>query len=116
MKNDLQEKRPNEGYIKLINFIESSYDCSGLCRPPLFYLTVPVTKGPPVRGCAPSVMEALDSMVGSLAQTFVASSVFFFLMIFFVCPICCLEENPPNKNGEMNEGGESELEMNQAHP
>jgi len=59
-------------------------------------------------------MEAVDDMVGGLASTFVASAVFFFLMIFFVCPICCLEDNPESKME--GEGGEDELEMNQVQP
>ena len=80
--------------INLIKYFEENCECSGLCRPPLFYLTVPVTKGPPKNGCAYFIMEAIDEMLGNLALTFFASAIIFFLMVFIICPICCLDDNP----------------------
>lgn len=43
----VEEGKPEEDILKIINFIEARYSCSGLCRPSMFYLTEPVTKGPP---------------------------------------------------------------------
>ena len=37
--SDVKKNKPDERYIKVISYIEDTYECSGMCTPSLFYLT-----------------------------------------------------------------------------
>lgn len=93
MGGNVKQNEIDEKTKKFINWIESKYECSGMCSPGLFYLTESVTKGPPTRGCFAPFMDDLASIIGNLGNAMMASGVFFLLMIFFVCPICCFKKH-----------------------
>lgn len=115
MGSDVKDKDLDEEYKKLISFIESEYECSGMCSPSLFYLTQSVKEGPPKRGCLAPFMGDLTSFVGRLGEALLASGIFFLLMIFCIIPMCCFQ--PGENNSVMaygKEGGEMEMEDKQA--
>lgn len=100
--------------IDFISFIENQYQCSGFCSPSLFYLTQSIEKGAPKSGCLAPFVGDMVGYVGNLGEAMVASAVIFFLMIFFVFPVCCyksLDMDGVKPFG--NEGGQADgIEMN----
>lgn len=69
----------DEKSIRFIEFIEERYECSGLCKPPLFYLTQSVKSGPPKRGCLPPFADEFGATFTDLGVVMTVSGVFFFL-------------------------------------
>ena len=94
--------------MNFVKYVEKEYECSGFCKPPLFYLTYPVTNGPPEKGCLPPLVGDIVSLTSKLGNAMVASAVFFFLMIMFVFPVCCYGGGSDAVQA-YKEGGEVEL-------
>lgn len=102
-------------YKPFINFVESKYQCSGMCSSALFYLTVDVTNGPPEQdqGCLYPFAKDFGSIFANLGNTLIASGVFFLFMLILVFPLCCYknDEDGPRATYSNLEGGEQETEQ-----
>lgn len=106
----VSSSKPDDKFMKVVKYMEKEYSCSGFCTPALFYLTESVKKGPPVKGCFKPFMEDIGGLLAELGSTLVAAAVFFLIMIFFLCPMCCHKppEEGPTKVQTL-EGGSLQL-------
>lgn len=86
-------KKPKESFVKLVNFIEEKYKCSGLCTKQIFYLTASIETGMPTQPCLKPFILDLSFLLYQIGATMISSAVFFLIMIFFVCPLCCKSED-----------------------
>lgn len=69
--------------------MEDKYKCGGLCNPPMWYLTKSLKTGLPEKGCVAPLIADIGDVMASVGNVMIASGVFFILMIFCVCPMCC---------------------------
>ena len=88
--------------VSLYAHIEDLFECSGMCRPSLFYFGLPISKGYPEETCIHDFKEYLDTTAGSFAKASVMTG-FIFLFIFFMhFGLYCRDkrhlEDPPNAN------------------
>lgn len=114
MGDSVKQSKPEKKFLDLIRFIETEYDCSGMCSPSLFYLVNPVTAGPPKDACLAPFIGDITDLLGNLGGAMIASGVFFLLMIFSVIPMCCLSKvDDQSQVFSSKEGGE--IEMNESN-
>jgi hypothetical protein len=84
-------------------------------------LTKSVKDGPPNKACLAPFIDDLVSPLGNIGSAMVASAVFFILMLFVICPVCCFKRKEDEPQGTMegktiNEGGDA-IEMGaKKHP
>ena len=63
-------------YIETYQKFEDKYNCSGMCRPGLFYYGNPLTYGPPTKTCLRKMMDHVKRNALPLANTcFVTGSL-----------------------------------------
>lgn len=102
MGNTVNSNKLPEKYSEFVSFVEKEYECSGMCSPSLFYLTQSVELGPPDKGCLAPFMDDVTSLIGNLGNALLASGLIFVLMIFFIFPLCCFQDD---RKGRYKEGG-----------
>lgn len=97
----VESNAPTPGLSSFLNFIETEFDCAGICSPPLFYYSKNISNGPPKRGCIKLMVAEIAPALSSLGQVLIVSGVLIILMIFCALPICCLKnESFKNLVGE----------------
>jgi len=76
-----------KGGFEFLESFEKQYDCAGLCYTPLFYLTKPLSVGPPKTSCDQAF---LASVTGNTAVGAVALVTGLILLSVFVgsIPLC----------------------------
>jgi len=47
VSTEVDGTRPDDNIINAVSYLEDTFDCSGFCEAPLFYLTKDITNGPP---------------------------------------------------------------------
>jgi hypothetical protein len=47
--------------VKLIGFFEKKYNCSGICKTPLFYATLPMSSGWPQEACLKNIQAEISN-------------------------------------------------------
>ena len=95
-------------HIQDIDFyleIEDRFNCSGMCKPSLFYFTRDLAEGPPVDTCLVHMKQFLSSSSRSFATVSVLTGVtalFLFLFHFglYCRPIESSEEGNAYANNE----------------
>ena len=91
------------------------FECSGMCRPALFYHSLPVSEGYPVQTCVQEFKEFVDDGAVSFAQASVVTgvlSLLLFLMhirFYFIKPE--KKEEPGNPQSEVNASAQGAVEM-----
>jgi len=53
----------DQGGKEFLEQFETSLDCASVCETPLFYVSRPVSDGPPTRDCFEPLIEKLDQPV-----------------------------------------------------
>ena len=117
MGDSVKQSKPEKKFLDLIRFIETEYDCSGMCSPSLFYLVNPVTAGPPKDACLAPFIGDITGLLGNLGSTMIASGVFFLFMIFFAFPLCCKTKLSSDAVSAYTskEGGQIEMNHSNIH-
>jgi len=72
-------------HLSTYTSLEEMFECSGMCRPALFYHSLPVSEGYPMQTCIQELKEFVDDGAVSFAQTSVVTGVLslvLFLMHF----------------------------------
>ena len=101
----VKASKPDEKYIKFIEYIEKEYECSGLCSPSMFYFANSVKTGPPKQGCLAPFIDDLTDLAGNLGEAMVASAVFFLFMSILIWVLCCYKHKKATDKVEPFEGG-----------
>lgn len=70
-------------HIEQYSHIEDLFECSGMCRPALFYFGRPISEGYPEKTCLAELKEYLDEGAENFASASVGTA-FFCLWIFFL--------------------------------
>jgi hypothetical protein len=70
-------------HIEQYSHIEDLFECSGMCRPALFYFGRPITEGYPEKTCLTELKEYLDEGASNFAAASMGTA-FFCLWIFFL--------------------------------
>jgi hypothetical protein len=77
-----------KGTVDFIKAAEVNYDCSGLCTPGLFYLTRPLSDGPPTSGCLRIFLEEFPAGLNNTAICTVLTSILLCFGCCFGISIC----------------------------
>ena len=62
--------------------MEENFECSGICQPPLFYITQDLKLGPPENSCFQKISQSLGEQMFMVGIVVGASAV---LMLFMIC-------------------------------
>lgn len=72
--------------MAVVEFLEETYSCSGLCAPDLFYLTRSIDDGLPAEGCGESVGEEFGDALGGIGAAGLIAG--FMLFLSFLSSYC----------------------------
>ena len=79
----------NLANLELYQELEDEYECSGMCRPGLFYFGRDISNGPPKKTCLSGIQEVVDEAakpwaICAMIAAFVSLILFFlhFAMYF----------------------------------
>ena len=53
-------------YKSLISYIEKTYKCSGICKEALFFYSLELKEGRPLKTCSEAILESFIPFVASL--------------------------------------------------
>jgi hypothetical protein len=76
----------NEGNLvddetaKLVKYIETKFDCSGLSEKPKFYVSRSVLDGPPQKDCGTEISSMVDSSINMIGLLMLISAMINFLI------------------------------------
>jgi len=73
---------PNADAIAIVNYMESKWNCSGLCRNEPYYYFSDVNKGPPTKNCR---MQLEDTIISEFTVCDIVAFIIFILLL--VCVI-----------------------------
>lgn len=93
-KNDLEQQYWMD--LKNVNMyahIEDLFECSGMCRPSLFYFGLPLTMGYPEETCIHHFKEYLDSSAGNFAKASVLTGLIFLFIFFMHFGLYCRDKD-----------------------
>lgn len=93
-----------EKYLKEIDWyliLEDEYDCSGMCKPSLFYFSKDLAVGPPKQTCLLATKKYMSTSSGSFAVTSTMTGVTaLFLFFFHFCLYCRPPAEDENYGGD----------------
>lgn len=46
-RREFEKSKPSRGFSKAMSYLENRYNCSGICKVPLFYFSHSIELGPP---------------------------------------------------------------------
>jgi hypothetical protein len=75
----------NEQVISVVKTLEETYNCSGLCKKPTFWVYQSVQSGPPREACIYSLKNDFDANAVWLGWTMVGITVCIVLALFTHC-------------------------------
>lgn len=96
-------------YMKIWQVLETKFECQSICTPSPFWMTKPISAGPPTEGCVFVAKRTLDEN----AKTWGGFMVFllFFLMFMIICS-CSIYQHTgddadefTDKDGNQDKGG-----------
>lgn len=73
-------------YMSVIAFLEDYYECSGICRPNMFFATKTLDSGKPVNTCGSKVSEDVGNEIGSVGAAGVIAGLM--LLCSFLSSYC----------------------------
>lgn len=73
------DSKGQNGLVQLVEWAESTYNCSGMCGGEVFYYTQSIAKGIPTQGCGQPVSEDFGAALGSIGAASVVCGLFLFL-------------------------------------
>ena len=87
----------NEGLSKqaknVIKYLESTFECSGLCQETFFFYSLPLTRGRPQKPCLGALNETVGEEMIYLGIVFQATSLLLFFMTICTCPLFCFDND-----------------------
>lgn len=83
----------NSFYFNLYGILEDEFDCSGICEPANFYMTRPITDGPPEQNC---IMPVSDYVKGQMVTWGACILLIFFYLFSLMVLGCCSCRNFAN--------------------
>jgi hypothetical protein len=75
------------GGFQFLKSFEKQYDCAGLCYTPLFYLTKPLSVGPPTTSCDAAFIASVAGNTGVGAIALVTGFILLSVMVGSI-PLC----------------------------
>lgn len=87
----------------IVKFIEKKYKCSGICKQPFFYLTQPISMGPPKQACLVPIIDDIGGMFLGVAVVLIIVVIWFVLMLFCTCPIFCWNKDKYEEEVEVDD-------------
>lgn len=81
-----------------MSYLENRYNCSGICKVPLFYFSHSIELGPPTQTCLPPLTQELSIIFRDLGLTLLGTSIVLLSMLICMLPICCF-----NRRKEVDE-------------
>jgi hypothetical protein len=82
LRNDPKLKSAYEDFSKrdtfnTLRYYEQNYDCAGMCDKPMFYLTKPLSDGPPTQDCVEAVITSFTDNMFVLIVALISSICLF---------------------------------------
>ena len=108
----------NGGYTFLVKLEEMFDECSSICKPSLFYLTRPISKGMPKKECLKAALDDAASRAETIANLLMTVAVFGLLCMPLAFPLCQNyvkeeeEESTKKVYNDDESGSENEEEKN----
>jgi hypothetical protein len=93
--------------LRNLRYFENHYECSGVCDVPLFYLTKPLSDGPPTEDCAVAIIHSMKGKVSVVLLSLIGMISFWWAGLSAI-PNCC-GGNKNNMGSPMLKGKHVEL-------
>lgn len=76
----------SESQLSMVTTLETTYQCSGLCKPALVWTTLDMSlRGPPQQGCSEPLKELFDKTIGALSVSLLVTACIYLLAFFSSC-------------------------------
>jgi len=63
------------GLFTILTYFETKYTCTGVCKPTLFYYSIPINKGPPTTNCLSYLKQEIGSSLRGLGIASIVGGV-----------------------------------------
>ena len=83
----------------LYQYLEDEFNCSGICRPALFYFSNPISFGPPKNTCLKQVVTLFKNDAQPFAMMSIVTAVLF-IVVF--CLHFCLYDRPLDERDKLS--------------
>lgn len=91
---------PDERVTKIVNYMEETFECSGVTSVPLFYVTRSHLDGPPTESCADAVSDKVGSTITALGAIMLVNAFFNFMVFNIQYGYWCKKSEKDIKNDE----------------
>lgn len=78
--------------IKVMDILENSLNCAGICKPGLFWMFRPIKEGQPPNGCAVALKIKFDKTIGTLAWGLLATAIITAFTLLCSCGLCRIKK------------------------
>jgi len=84
----MERKFLDNGGFEYIKAFETEFDCAGLCKLPLFYMSRPIADGPPTNTCIKAVTVGMQDKLGSAGTVALITGLAMLVGMVGACPLC----------------------------
>lgn len=99
----------NKVHIDLMKYLEATFDCSGLCQKPLFYLTRPLSDRRPKEACLVKAMSKFTSRLMYIGIGMLLSAAILIMMLSCQFPLWCYSYEKDSEEKEKTQEHEIEF-------
>ena len=78
----------DQGGYEFVAAFEKEFDCGGVCKVPLFYMSRPISDGPPTRGCVEQAAKGMASKLGTVGWVALLTGLMMLIGMIGACPLC----------------------------
>jgi len=81
----------SENNKKLINYVETTFECSGICQSNLFYWMEPISNGPPKNACLDKLWEKIGETILLMGAPALGAGIILFFAFICQYPLWCYD-------------------------
>ena len=86
--NSQAKKFLNDGGYEFVAAFEAEYDCGGVCKVPLFYMSRDIADGPPTQGCIEAAARGMGKKLGTVGLVALITGLMMLIAMIGACPLC----------------------------
>lgn len=78
----------DQGGYEFVKNFEEQFDCGGVCEVPLFYMSRPISDGPPTQGCVKAAALGMAGKLGTAGYVSLITGIMMWIGMIGACPLC----------------------------
>ena len=86
--NSNQARFIEQGGFEFVKGFEDEFDCGGVCEVPLFYMSRPISDGPPTKGCVEAAAKGMAGKLGTTGVVALITGIMMLIGMIGACPLC----------------------------